>query len=121
MSSTLTSRGRQIPDYEQRIKAIQNSKKNSISELNAELRQLETDRTTLREELNAKVASYKPSTEEPRKSSSFSSILSLKFGTASPKPVVDPMSVINSKRQRIEKMDTLISQNVQLVIYILYY
>jgi hypothetical protein len=115
-SSLLISRGKQILDYEQRIVQLQSSKKNSISDLNTQLRRLETDRTTLREELNAKVASYKPQKEQSSIGSSLSSILSLKFGAASPKPV-DSMSVINAKRQRIEKMDALIAQNIELVIY----
>jgi chromosome segregation ATPase len=120
-SSILISRGKQILDYEQRIAQLQASKKNSISDLNTQLRRLETDRTTLREELNAQLASYKPQKDKPQKEqssvvSSLSSILSLKFGAASPKPV-DPMSVINAKRQRIEKMDASIAQNIDLVLY----
>lgn len=113
--SLLLTRGRQLLDYEQKIQKLKAAKSNSISELNAELRQLETDRKALREELNAQEASYKPRKEDTSRASSLSSILSMKFITSSPKIGRDPMSAINSKRMKIEKMDALITQNIELV------
>ena len=115
--TTLLSKGQQLLDCERKIKELTVSKKNSITELNVELRKLEDDRTALREELNSKIASYKPQKEDSSRGSSLSSILSLKFIRSSPKLGLDPMSAINSKRQRIQKMDALISQNLEFVIF----
>lgn len=107
-------KGQQLLELEAKASDLKEAKRHSITKLNAELQRLESDRYGIRGELSANLAKHKPQRDEHSKSSSFSSITSLKFLS---RPISDSMSQINSKRENIEKYDKLINENIEKVLW----